>query len=285
MAEFQALQRQFTAYLRNPEHTPAPGGMEERRLKIYRELFYNNIEGFLANAFPVLRQLTADAHWHSMVRDFFARHQSQDPLFHALAEEFLHYLEDERGSVAGDAPFLQELAHYEWVELALSIAEDELSPVLAGTDTVSCVSKGVREVPDRPAPAPASLRSGTVSLADPNGDLLEGAPLISPVAWALAYDYPVHRIGPDFQPTAPGDAPTYLIVYRTRQDDVKFTEINAVTARLMALIEADPLATGRAHLHQIAAELGADAEAIVTAGHAMLLGLRARDVVLGTRRS
>ena len=114
--------------------------------------------------------------------------------------------------------------------------------------------------------------------------LLDGAPLLSPVAWTLAYDYPVHRIGPDYLPDAPGDAPTYLVVYRTRQDDVKFTEINAVTARLIELIEATPQATGRAHLTQIADELGADVESIITAGHDMLLGLRARDVVMGTRR-
>lgn len=250
MLEFQKLQTQLTAHIRNPEHVAAPGGIEDRRLKIYRELFYNNIEGFLANAFPVLRQLTGDAHWHATVRDFFARHESHDPLLHGLAEEFLQYLEDERGVVAGDAPFLRELAHYEWVELALSIAEDALTPVLA----------------------------------DPNGDLLDGAPLLSPLAWALAYDYPVHRISPDFMPDAPGDVPTYLVVYRTRQDAVGFIEINAVTARLMALIEAAPEASGRSHLAQIAAELGSDAEDIIRAGHTMLLGLRARDVVLGTRR-
>ncbi len=251
MLSFQVLQTQLTAHLRDPEHAPPPGGIEDRRLKIYRELFYNNIEGFLANAFPVLRQITDDAHWHAMVRDFYARHQSQDPLFNGLAEEFLHYLEDERGAVHGDPAFLQELAHYEWVELALSIAEDELTPVLA----------------------------------DPNGDLLDGVPLVSPLAWTLAYDYPVHRIGPDYLPNAPGESPTYLVVYRTRQDEVKFIEINAVTARLMALIEAAQEATGRTHLQQIAVELGADEESIVSAGHDMLLGLRARDVVLGSRRT
>lgn len=249
--EFQKRQMQLTAHLRNPEHAPAPSGIEDRRLKIYRELFYNNIEGFLANAFPVLRQLTADAHWHAMVRDFFARHESHDPLFHGLAEEFLHYLEDEREAVDGDPPYLQALAHYEWVELALSIAEDELTP----------------------------------TLADPNGNLLDGAPLVSPLAWTLAYDYPVHRISPDFQPQAPSEMPTYLVVYRTRHDEVKFTEVNAVTARLMALIEAHPEASGRAQLMQIAAELGVEAERILAAGHDMLLGLRARDVVLGTRRT
>lgn len=251
MLEFQKLQTALTAHLRDPENAPAPSGIEDRRLKIYRELFYNNIEGVLANAFPVLRQLIADAHWHPMVRAFFADHQNHDPLLHGLAEEFLHYLEDERGTVPGDPPYLQELAHYEWVELALSIAEDELTPVLA----------------------------------DPNGDLLAGAPLLSPLAWVLAYDYPVHRIGPEFSPSTPSDTPTYLVVYRTRQDQVKFTEINAVTARLMALIELQPEATGRAHLTQIAAELGAAVDEIVMAGHTMLLGLRARDVVIGTRRT
>ena len=85
MLEFQKLQTGLTAHLRDPLHAAAPAGIEERRLKIYRELFYNNIEGFLANAFPVLRQLTDDAHWHAMARDFFARHQSTDPLFHGLA--------------------------------------------------------------------------------------------------------------------------------------------------------------------------------------------------------
>lgn len=251
MLEFQQLQTRLTAHLRDPLHAPAPEGIEDRRLKIYRELFYNNIEGFLANAFPVLRQLLDDTRWHALVRDFFATHESHDPLFHALAEEFLRYLEDERGVVAGDLPFLRELAHYEWVELALSIAEDELTP----------------------------------AIADPNGDLLDGVPVVSPLAWTLAYDYPVHRISPACIPTAPCAAPTYLVVCRNRSDEVKFTEINAVTARLLALIGESPGRTGREHLTQIAAELGAELEGIVAAGETMLLALRTRDVVLGTRHS
>ena len=55
MLEFQKLQAQLTAHIRNPALAAAPGGIEDRRLNIYRELFYNNIEGFLANAFPVVR--------------------------------------------------------------------------------------------------------------------------------------------------------------------------------------------------------------------------------------
>lgn len=251
MLDFQHLQARLTAHLRDPDHVPPPSGIEDRRLKIYRELFYNNIEGFLANAFPVLHTLIEPAHWHAMVRDFFARHRSANPLFHGLAEEFLRYLDDERGTVDGDLPFLRELAHYEWVELALSVAEDQLPP----------------------------------DWLDPKGDLLAAPPVVSPLAWTLAYDYPVHRISPAFLPEAPSPEPTYLTVYRTPQDEVKFTEINPVTARLMALIEAEPLQCGREHLRCIAAEMRAEPAAIISAGHDMLLSLHARGIVLGARRT
>jgi hypothetical protein len=43
----------------------------------------------------------------------------------------------------------------------------------------------------------------------------------SPLAWPLAYQWPVHRLSPDFQPTACG-APTLLLVWRDRQDKVRF---------------------------------------------------------------
>lgn len=250
--DFRHVQRAFAAHLRDPERHPAPTGLEERRLKIYRELFYNNVEDFLGNAFPVIRRLSDERAWHGLVRHFYSRHISQAPQFYRLAEEFLRFIENERGLHPDDPPFLAELAHYEWVELALSIALDD--------------------------PGPA--------LADPNGDPLEGPPVVSPLAWPMAYAWPVHRIGPTFLPRTPPETPTYLVVYRTRHDDVRFMEINAVTARLMQLIEEQPSATGRALLLQIATELAhPQPGVIVQAGAEMLATLRERDIVLGTRRA
>jgi uncharacterized protein len=249
--DFRATQRAFAAHLRDPQRHAPPAGLEERRLKIYRELFYNNVEDFLANAFPVMRRLTEDAAWHGRVRDFYARHVSKAPQFYRLAEEFLHFIEHERGPHPDDPPFLAELAHYEWAELALSIAEDDATP----------------------------------AHADPNGDPLDAPPVVSPLAWTLAYTWPVHRIGPENRPTEPPAQPTYLVVHRTRQDEVRFTEINAVTARLLQLIQEQPGAAGRTLLMQIARELAhPQPQAIVQAGRAMLEELRERDIVLGTRR-
>ena len=106
------------------------------------------------------------------------------------------------------------------------------------------------------------------------------------MATALAYEWPVHRIAPDFQPATPPAEPTLLIVWRTRTDNIKFMEINAVTARLMQLLAEDSPATGRELLLQIGHELGhPEPEQVVVQGGEILRGLRARDIVIGTGRA
>ena len=248
----QAVQAAFAAHLRDPDANPAPADVEDRRMAIYRALFFDNVHGLLSSAFPVLRQLHDDAAWRALVRDFFREHRARTPIFHRLAGEFVDWLADQRGAVPGDLPFLAPLAHYEWVELALSTAED---------------------------PPAAAL------LARPNGDLLEAPPCISPLSWTLAYDWPVHRIGPEFIPTAPSGQQTFLVVYRNRQDEVKFMEINAVTARLLTLAEEQPQRSGAELLIQIAEELAhPDVDAVMAAGADILEGLRERGIVLGARR-
>jgi hypothetical protein len=245
MKPFQRIQYAFAAHLRDPARRKAPRGIEPRRMKIYTELFYNNVQGFLATGFPVIRRITPDARWHAMVRDFLARHRSHQPLFHRIAEEFLRYLERER-RVKDDPPFLRELAHYEWVELALTVAQ-----------------------------TPATAR------IDANGDLLRRTPVVSPLAWPLRYAYPVHRIGPEYQPEAP--QPTHLVVWRTRDDEVKFMESNAVTARLLELMKP-ARASGRKLLERIARELKhPQPEAVVREGAAIMTGLRERGIILGTK--
>ncbi|MDJ0654002.1 MAG: putative DNA-binding domain-containing protein [Xanthomonadales bacterium] len=243
------LQTRFAAHIRDPDANPAPGDVEDRRMAIYRELFFNNIQGFIAGNFPVLRKLYSRQDWLALVRDFYARHQSHTPMFPELPREFLQFMESERGDHAGDPPFALELAHYEWAELALYMDENDID-----------------DVP-----------------ADPAGDLLDGRPVASPVAWLLSYQYPVHRIRPDFQPTEAPASPTYLVVYRRRNDRVRFMELNAVSARLLHLIQSEPGLTGRQYLERIAGELGQPAEQLLDGGSNILDDLARREVLLGTR--
>lgn len=214
-------QLQMVRHLRNPESAAPPDGVEERRLKIYRELIYNNVEGFISGGFPVLHSLYSDVDWHALVREFLDAHRCRSPYFLEISQEFIQYLLEEHQPRDCDPPFLAELAHYEWVELALDVSEEELPPACAAPD-----------------PEHASLR-------------------LSPLAWVLSYRFPVHRIGPGNQPREAGE-PTFLAVYRDREDQVRFVELNAATARLLELLrESEGLAFDEV-LAQLAGELQAD---------------------------
>ena len=247
---FTRTQFEFAAHIRDPDTHPAPEGIEDRRMAIYRELFFNNVSQLLAKTFPVLRRILGADRWAALIRDWFVRHRARTPLFLELPREFLHYLEEERPRSPDDPPFMLELAHYEWVELALSIDEREI-------DAVEAV---------------------------PGGDLLEGRPVLSPLAWPLVYRFPVHRISPEFQPDSPPEEPTWLVVYRDRADKVGFLEINRITARLLELLSGPAgKPTGRACLQRIAEELGHPRpDVVIDGGRTLLADLRSRDVLLGT---
>jgi hypothetical protein len=245
------LQRDFAAHIRNPDGHPAPADVEDRRMAIYRRLFFNNVSSLLASNFPVLRSLCDESRWATLVREFYAEHRCQTPLFPELAREFLRYLQDVRGTRQDDLPFMLELAHYEWVELALALDERELEDVAA----------------------------------DPAGDLLQGRPVLSPLAWTLTYRYPVHRIRFDFQPQQPPAGATHLLVYRDRGDKVRFLQLNEVTQLLLQLVQAEPDRSGAELLHRVALDIAhPDPQRVLAAGAGVLADLRARDVLLGTRR-
>lgn len=242
---FQQTQYEFASHLRDPSGCDSPGDVEDRRMKIYRDLVYNNIETFISTGFPVLRRIINDEHWHGMVRDFIRYHQCHTPYFSEIGQEFIRYLQDERKTHSGDPEFMLELAHYEWVELALDLSAEEIPDI--------------------------STR------AEP---LLSSIPVVSPLAWRLSYQYPVHKLGPEYQPHEPPEQGTFLVVYRNRADEVKFLEINAVTAHLLQLLEADELSVNDALLI-IAEQLGSNCpEALLKGGAELVDQLYALEILL-----
>lgn len=250
MAEpLSKLQRGFAAHLRDPDHAPPPADVEDRRMAIYRDLFFRNLSGFVARSFPVLRRLYEDAAWQELIREFFRAHRCRTPLFPEIPREFLQFLQDREGSEA-DPPFVLELAHYEWVEIALDLDEAAIE--------------------DTPA--------------DRQGDLLAGIPVVSPLAWPLTYRFPVHRIRPDFQPQEPPAEPSHLLAYRGRDDRVRFMQLNAVTAALLARLKENPGLTGQEVLQELGRELHPlETDQLLAAGAVAMEDLRRRDVILGSR--
>lgn len=243
---FTAHQRRFTAYVRDPGHAPPPADVPSARMQVYRELLYRNVEGSLSACFPVLKSILGEAAWEAMVQRFFAEHRCHTPIYRELPGELLSWF-----ATVGDTldlpPFARELAHYEWIELALTID-------------------------------PARIEDVAV---DPHADLLIGVPIVSPLARVLAYAFPVHKLSPDYAPTAAPAMPTHLAVYRDRNDGVRFMELNPLTALLLQRLR-DRDGTGAEVLLRIARDNKLDVDAVRAGGMAILNDLRARDVILGT---
>jgi len=248
---FKDRQYAFAAHIRDPDNVAAPDGIEDRRMAVYRKLFFNNLFNLLGTFFPVLRKLHSDQDWRRFIRGFMQHHVSQTPYFLQLPEEFLGYLQSEFEPGPGDFPFLTELAHYEYAELALSIseAEDDMTGV------------------------------------DPDGDLLRGVPVKSMLAWAFAYRYAVHRISPDFIPAEAEAQPVYLALYRKVDDGVGFLELNAVTAGLLEAIENNvQQLSGDALLRRLAADINyPDVDALVEHGATALQEMRQLGILTGSR--
>jgi uncharacterized protein len=192
MDKLAQQQREFLQAMR------FPSGQASRAQTIYSDLVFNNFDSYLSGFFPVLKSLTSTDQWHSLVRDFIQHHPCQTPYFLAIAEEFLQYALNGQSAFSQLPAYAPELAHYEWVELALDIA-------------------------DLPSP------SNNPRL--PAEEWLHTRMQLSPLAWCLEYQYPLHSVGPSNPNPAP-EKSTYL-VYRNPDDAVKFMHITPASAALL----------------------------------------------------
>lgn len=233
LPKFQRLQYLFSNHIRNPENAPyaienEPGlaeiaqEIESKRLKAYESLFFNNLHDFFSNLFPILKSIVGDTRWQEIIREYLVKHRSKTPLFHELGQEFIVFLQNEFEPQSGDPSYMLELAHYEWVELALSIDEQEgfTNPLDVMPD-LDCVYE------------------------------------VSPVAYPLAYEWPVHKITADMKTQEKPEGVTTLLAFRDEEDQVQFMELSPVLYELVqAMSENSEQATVRALLHRLCEGLG-----------------------------
>ena len=243
--DFKAKQLEFTAYIKDPFNNAIPADVKPQRMEMYRELFFNNVVGFLDSNFPVLKALHTEDQWFELTQDFFAKHSSESPYFSDIPEEFISYLQNERHN-PDDYPFMLELAHYEWVEMALSIAKETLPKVVTSKKAENLLPQQIQ---------------------------------LSALAVSLAYQYPVHEISPDFLPLDVPAQASYLIVYRNREDAVNFIQTTAVTYRLLQLVDGKSQSV-QACLQQIATEMTlSNSESLIENGVEIIQNLIEKNIL------
>ncbi len=234
---FQQYQADFTGHIRAPKTAARPKGVSARGMRVYAEIVFNNMHDTLSACFPVAKKVLGVRRWARLVRAFMAEHRCTTPWFRQIPEELLGWLETSPQAVQELPPFFLSLAHYEWMELAIAVSD--AAPTIAPS---------------------------------PERDLLANRPTLAPALALLEYAWPVHRISPRFKPEQPST--THLLVFRDAADEVRFIELNPVSARLVDLLQPGQL-TGQQALEQIAKEIQhPDPQAVVSFGAGILEGLR-----------
>jgi hypothetical protein len=238
------LQAAFAAYLRDPMNCPAPEGIEERRLAIYRRLFFGNLSNLMAKNFPVLRRMLDDTEWDRLIRELMVDHRSQTPLFPEIGSEMVRFVAEAGHQWLEKRPWMAELVHWEYLETVARLHEAEVK---------------------MPPNAPENLLNCRIFL--------------NPTLQIARYTWPVHQIGPDFVPCEPLDQPINLLVYRRSDDQVAFERVNDLSLRLLQLAQNCAVNSVRELLHALANEAEIEPpDPIIEGGQAIVRHLIEREI-------
>lgn len=244
LLEFQKKQKAFAEYLRNPDRAPMPTDMNPDRAQLYKNLYFNNIEELLSRTLPLTREHLDEKTWHAIVREFFGSYPHVTPYFMDIAGEFVQFLSGPRDVHPSEPAYVLELAHYEWVELALSVDN---------------------------TPEPEEI--------DPAKSLLDGIPILVPASAVLAYEYPVHRLTPSSPPE-----PTFLLLYRDSADEMQFVELAPAAAQLLESAKNNSELSGEALIRQVAITFGqSEDESFLAAARQSLQDMHDRGVIPGAK--
>ena len=246
---FKQVQVDFAAHIRDPESNLIPDHIEERRMDIYRNLFINSISGLLSGSFPVMRSLFSDAAWEKLVRQFFKKEHNKTPHFPEIPREFVEFLKQHE--VDPKRPFLYELAHYEWIELHLEKHSVEINK----------------------------------NHSTQEQQLLDQIPVVSPLAKIQAYQYPVHQIKSDYQPTEPSAQPLFMLIWRDADYQVQFAELNPFSAMLLETLVNNNNQTGEQILRVLAEQNNQpNTDQFIVFGHQAMTKWLHQDIILTTEK-
>lgn len=218
MVGFQDYQAAFTASLRRPTHCAPPRGTDRRRMRVYQQIVFNQFFGSVSACFPVLTSILGKHKFRRLVRLCFSQHRFTNPLFQSIPASFVDFLN--ANPTPDLPPYTAALAHYEWLELALS-----------------------RESAEQ------AMTSQVQALESPTLEPTLSMQVRLPAVYRLQqYAFPVHQLSRK-QPDLPASE-TYLLVYRTRDMQIRFIQLNALTYQLLQHIHART-ATAEQHLRHL----------------------------------
>ena len=241
--DFRQYQFALARHLRDPLGVPAPEGVSVAEALACTQEMAANLNELLMPAFAITRAVLGEDLWQHTLRLFLHDAPTHSPWATAVQEAYVKFL-GHNTLVQHLPPWLEDLAHYEWLQCAVAAADV------------------------------------TWPAHDPHGDLRTGVVVLNPSHVEVMYDWPVQRINLTHKPFEM--QPTYLSIVRDMRDKVRVVESSRFRRHLVDMLRQGQ--TGAQAFTALAQWLEhPDVDTFIQEGMPVLKQLQREGVVLGTR--
>ena len=165
---------------------------DQDKSELYHSLVVGSISSVISPCFPVLTSILSEQQWQIIVKEFLTKYQHDTYLYNRLAYDMVKFLQQHNIT---EYPFSAELAHYEWIELEISLIDEQ---------------------PE--------------NMPDLSNSLLTTSFQLSNLARILNYQYDVENICQEYIPSKP--LSSYLIVYKLN-NAINFSKISEINFQIL----------------------------------------------------
>lgn len=241
--DFRQYQFALARHLRDPLSVPAPEGVDAKAAAACTQEMVQHLCDVLAPAFPITQALLGEDIWEHAVRLFLKDAPNHTPWASTTQRAFVDHV-CESPDMQSLPAWLQDLAHFEWLQNAVNTA---------------------------PVQWPAFNASA---------DVMQHAVVLNPTHVEAAYEWPVHSISTDHKPDDMQS--TYVSMLRDMDDELHVLESSVFRGQLFDLLREGQ--TGEQAFMVLARWLShPEPDAFVREGAEVMAQLQREGLVLGAR--
>lgn len=239
--DFRYFQFALARHLRDPLTAPLPMGVDTQDATACTQEMVRQVCHVLEPAFPLTQALLGDDIWEHTVRLFLKNAPNHAPWVSATQRAFVDHV-CESQDVQNLPAWLQDLAHFEWLQSAVSNASVQW---------------------------PAF---------DAAGDVMRETVVLNPTHVEAAYEWPVHSMDTDHQPNDMQSV--HVSVLRDLHNELHVYESSVFRGQLLELLREGQ--TGEQAFQVLARWLShPEPDAFVQEGQAVMAQLQREGIVLG----
>lgn len=241
--DFRQYQFALARHLRDPLSVPAPVGVDAKAPATCTQEMVKHLRDVLEPAFPITQALLGEDIWEHSVRLFLKDAPNHTPWASTTQRAFVDHV-CKSPEMQNLPAWLQDLAHFEWLQNAVSTA-----PVQWPTFNA-------------------------------NADVMQHAVVLNPTHVEAAYEWPVHSIDTEYKPD--DMQKTYVSMLRDMDDELHVLESSVFRGQLLDLLREGQ--TGEQAFIVLAHWLShPEPDAFVCEGAEVMAQLQREGIVLGAR--